>query len=487
MKIIFKDFKIKEGRIDFKIEGDDLDGSEIYFDLSEDIIPSNDSIAYSIATLAGEKYDKMIIEDLTVSPSVKKNIEEYASATVTVEIGEEAPKKEKENFTLNFSGGFDSLATYTLMPENTELVYLEFGGDFEREVKFFKRFNPYRVKTNLVTEGFNRNTEEFMGIGTLLYSDYLNTGYTVFGTIMKPNYMFYVKNPNSDENLYEAPFNYHGIKTVKYAQALTEIGTAMVVSHHFPELVEDSFESLAPVGSEKYFRKGLILDTVNKKFNRNLNISPDFSHVKYKMKWGRSLNADFISLYLIKNGCLDYLNKLYLHIPKEAIEFVDDLDLNLYERVNTTFMEKTFPSKDALSKYLTKLNEAGVIPFTEKDYDEFRKVADFLDKYHYIYAHPKNEVTTDNPYLEGYINLNKSYLDLNNSYSELNNKNMALKKEHNALRKNYSDLHKEFIEFKKDHYQGIKNYENEIENLNNIIDSYRSRRVVKFANSFKRS
>lgn len=57
-------------------------------------------------------------------------------------------EKERTGCILNFSGGFDSLAALYLMPEDTKLVAIDFGGWFEREKEFFKQFHPYTLKTN---------------------------------------------------------------------------------------------------------------------------------------------------------------------------------------------------------------------------------------------------------------------------------------------------------------------------------------------------
>src|SRR5699024_12658626 len=84
---------------------------------------------------------------------------------------------------LNFSGGFDSLAARVLEP-HAELISLDFGGRFSRERKFFERFDPYVLETNLVDIGLNRYAWSFMGIGSLLMRYELQLGAYSFGSIM---------------------------------------------------------------------------------------------------------------------------------------------------------------------------------------------------------------------------------------------------------------------------------------------------------------
>lgn len=70
-------------------------------------------------------------------------------------------------------------------------------------------------------------------------------------------------------------------------------------------------------------------------------------------------------------------------ILQEVVEFVVHHELNFYERLNCEFVSgTTFASDEARGEFMNKVLKAGVLPYTESDYEEFREVADFLNTYH---------------------------------------------------------------------------------------------------------
>ena len=161
-QIKFTDFKKCNGRIDFKciIEMDSLiEEKLIYFELEPEAQPSNDAIALAISTFVGEKFEQVSI-DLPISKETKDNIEKFTKAVVIAPVDKNTVLKPitGDNIILNFSGGFDSLAAMYLMPSRTKLVAIDFGGWFEREAKFFRKFQPYILKTNFRQLKMDRNS-----------------------------------------------------------------------------------------------------------------------------------------------------------------------------------------------------------------------------------------------------------------------------------------------------------------------------------------
>ena len=215
------------------------------------------------------------------------------------------------------------------MPNNTKLVAIDFGLGFEREENFFKNFNPYVLKTNVRKSlDADHNSWEFMGIGAILYSNYLNAGYHVFGTIMEASKENFLPNFRLPISVFNAPFCYCGLKEMRYINGLTEIGTSIIASYYDENKIANSLISLSNPGTEKRMSE----------------------------------------------------------IPDEAVRISTELDLKFYERLNCSCLNGTTLVNDKLrSDMIKKVMEAGVYPYTESDYDEYRQVANFLNKYHNFY------------------------------------------------------------------------------------------------------
>ncbi|MBQ2801073.1 MAG: hypothetical protein IJF03_06770 [Lachnospiraceae bacterium] len=315
--------------------------------------------------------------------------------------------KERTGCILNFSGGFDSLAALYLMPEDTKLVAIDFGGWFEREKEFFEQFNPYTLKTNFRQEKLDRNSWTFMGIGAILYAEALNARENVFGTILEATPKHFVKKPNAAYNGNTTPFLYAGLHDVRYTNGLTEVGTALVVSHYAPEMADRSLKSLSNPKTEKRYRKELLLDIVCEKFNRKVEFERTEAPDK-KIAFGTNLAVDFLCLYILKNRGMQVANGTVSDIPQEAVEFVATHELKFYERLNCEFVSgTTFSSDEARGEFMNKVLKAGVLPYTEMDYAEFREVANFLNTYHHFM---ENEVVSENKKKKTWIQVLKRFL-----------------------------------------------------------------------------
>lgn len=388
MKIAFKNFKIEKGRIDFTCQiwqgKEKTKKEEVWFELDNGIIPGNDAIAYALSTFAGTGFAEVEYE-LPISAEAKKNIENFTKAVVTAPVlkANASCDSKGNNVILNFSGGFDSLAALCLMPADTKLVSIDFGSWFERERKFFEEFHPYILKTNFRQLKLDKNSWTFMGTGSILYCGSLNAEYHVFGTIMEATTHQFAESPIAAVQNDVSPFCYAGLKEIRYTNGLTEVGTAIVVSHYLPDKINDSLISLANPKTEKRFRKQLLLDIVCEKFDRKIIFdktpAPD-----NKIPFGTNFAVDFLCLYILKNRGLSAANETVSDIPEEVLSFVGKLDLNFYERINCEYISgSTFQSNKARSEFMGKVLAAGILPYTEKDYKEFRETANFLNKYHH--------------------------------------------------------------------------------------------------------
>lgn len=386
--IHFYNFEIEKGRIDCVCERfleNDKKKHDIFFEFERENEPSNDAIAIMLSTLIGNFYDDVTI-DLEVSQQTKECIDKFTkvSCNMPVNLNRQKVNVSGNGIILNFSGGFDSLAAMCIMPKDTKLVAIDFGGWFQRETDFFLDFKPYILKTNFRQEKLDRSSWTFMGAGALLYAEYLNISYHVFGTNLESSLGHFRQNPFSTNSNETAPFSFMGLKDIRYTNGLTEVGTALIVAHYMPEIVNESLTSLANPRTQKRYRKELSMEIVCDKFAKKVNFEK--TGAGSVVLFGTDFLSDFLVIYVLKNKGLNVANTLVKDIPQEVIDFIQDKKLVFYERLHTGFVcGSTFRSDNERADYMDKLLQAGILPYDETDFKEFRATADLLNKYYTIY------------------------------------------------------------------------------------------------------
>lgn len=383
-EIHFTNFHIQSGEIRFRfgeyVDGELREKGELYFLLTPQIRPREELIALSISTLCGNKYQKIHL-DLSVDTSILGMISDFTAANVVVKKTLINPIgwKEKGNVTLNFSGGFDSLAAKCLMPKNIDLVSMDFGGKFSRERKFFERFNTCIVETNIVETHLRANSWSFMGIANILFSEYLGTNYYSFGNILAGSNDRLSLAPSAARNVSFPPFLALGMKSAPYVAGLTEVGTLRVLGHFDSGLVSDSLNSLANPGEDKRYRKQNLATIVEKKFGYNFDLDLVEPPKKAYYEFGKNYVHDFLAFYGIKNNGLELTEHTVRDIPKSLVDLTGDLSLDFFEKVNPNFF-LNFPSP-LLPGLIKNLANADILPYTEQDWLEFARVRDFLSQY----------------------------------------------------------------------------------------------------------
>lgn len=197
--------------------------------------PSTDAIAYTLSTLCGTTYGTIHM-DLEITEECREKLKAFTKAEVIVPAciqKVEQETAEKNAVVLNFSGGFDSLAAMSLMPKDTRLVAVDFGGWFERETDFFEKFSPYVLRTNFRKLKYDRESWTFMGAGSLLFSESLNAKYNIFGTILEASANQMTENPVNAIRQETMPFSGLGLQDMRVVNGLTEVGTAMICTYYF--------------------------------------------------------------------------------------------------------------------------------------------------------------------------------------------------------------------------------------------------------------
>ena len=336
--------------------------------------PHNDLVALALSTLCGRRY-KSIHFGLPVSDRVVDGIGRFSLAAVTA-AGNLSPVsiEERSGLTLNFSGGFDSLAARCLLPEGTNLVSMDFGGRFARENKFFRRFEPFTVTTNLVETPLRTNSWSFMGIASILTASHFATRYQCFGSILEAGPENFAATAATVGSRTEVqPFSSCGIDTLPIVRGLTEVGTLLVLARYLPDLIGPSLLSLASPGEEKLYRKYLLARSIEDRRGIDLGLPVVDPPGRPPFRFGQSLAADFLSVYLARFAGQEAVERTIAHLPQEVIDLSRTLELRFYDRFNPSFISAVPAS--ILGRVVERLADAGIVPYDESDWREFALVA----------------------------------------------------------------------------------------------------------------
>lgn len=353
---------------------------EIYFKFDEKINVNDNLIAIALSTFCGQKYDEIYF-DLNIHENTISNLSSFTLANITTK-GIDNNKflvENKNNIVLNFSGGFDSLAEKFLLGDSAKLVSISF---FSSETNFFKKFSPYILETNFRRLGYNNNGWTFMGVASVLFSNFLSIKYQTFGTVFESYHLQATQEFSSRDKFFSPPLSYAGIQDIKLIQGITEIGTALIMCNAYPYLVNDSLVSLSVPGTEKRYRKQLIIQVLKKKFNlENIYIELTEPPIEEKRAvWGNNYVVDFISLYILKYIGIEETSNILRNIPDDAIDFVNNNSLDFYEKFNPNYLNNI--PKEIKSEVIKNLAIAKIYPYNQKDFEDLKNVLIFLSKYH---------------------------------------------------------------------------------------------------------
>jgi len=367
-------------RIDLEVERNGA-VQELWFEFSQRVVLSDDTILIALSTLCARVF-KAIHFDLSPSAEAIRKIEAYTLAEVTTRgIGATLEEASRYGTVLSFSGGFDSLAAYCLMPLDTGLVSMDFMGRFARERAFYeKHFKTITVQTNLLETGLHRNSWAFMGIGAILTSQHTSAAFHTFGSILEagPDNMSVAPAAARADTF--PPFAAAGFTNAPFVVGLTEIGTLQTLLHYRPDLVRESLNSVASPGEEKLYRKQVLTQVVAARRGVKLDLDISPKPTKTHFAFGQNFALDLLALYIAKHAGEDVASDLVRDIPTDAFDHAKRLDLTFFERANTNLFDR-FPA-EYFGGLTERLSDADIRFYTEKDWIEFRKVRKLLAPYH---------------------------------------------------------------------------------------------------------
>lgn len=377
-EIRFQNLNVGAERIEVEAKTADV-SYDLYFEFDRPITVSTTAVAIAMSTLCGRAFSKVGF-DFPVAPHTLPIIRELTHSDIETS-GDERPAAGKRGGTLlSFSGGFDSMAAKMLMPADTNLVSMDFGGRFAREREFFEKFDTLRVSTNIVDTPLRSNSWSFMGIGAILTSDYFRAEYHTFGGIFEAGPDNMRATPAAARPNTFPPFRAAGYINAPYVLGLTEIGTLSVMLRQEPDIVAQSLLSVASPGEEKLYRKAILADVVAESLGVTLARADITAPAVPHFQFGKNFALDLLVLYVMARTGDKAARGLAKEIPDEAVQLSDRLDMTFMERSSPTLFEN-FP-KALTPDFHKRLAENEIRWYTEKDWREFGQVRDFLTAFH---------------------------------------------------------------------------------------------------------
>ena len=338
-----------------------------------------DRLAALLSSFCGIAYSEIYF-DFPVSVEMIKRVAEFTKAKV--ESSEEnhltLPRK-RSGHVLSFSGGFDSLAAKALMPIDTHLVSIDFGGRFHRESIFFERFNPFVVETNLVETPFRQNSWTFMSLGAIIADATLNSRYHTFGTILEAFPDSFAHNQGVVQNFTPLPLEMIGVENAPYVLGLSEAATLKIVLQSDRALLNDALISLASPREEKLHRKKMLATAVAQRLGTSLNLPEIESPLKPHFSFGEVFSVDLIALYVGWALGKQVADTMVRDLPESALNEVNASGMDFMEHWNPNLYE-SFPT-ELYPSLVHKLASFGLHPYTEQNWEQLAIIRRILNKH----------------------------------------------------------------------------------------------------------
>ncbi|MBO1029050.1 hypothetical protein IPU79_07605 [Micrococcus luteus] len=376
--IRFSDLKMAPQRIDVTAHHAGR-AESIVFEFSEPTETTCSLVAIALSALCGRAFEAVSF-DFPVSEEATRYISALTHCPVESDGTEPREEREGSGCVLNFSGGFDSLAARALMPSNTRLVSMDFGGRFAREREFFERFDTLRVSTNVLNSPLRLNSWSMMGMGAILAAHSLKAKYISFGSIIEASVDSLRVTPAIVKAQTFPPFAAAGYHNAPFALGLSEVGTAKVLLQDDASLAVDSLLSLASPGEEKLYRKAVLLDIVAD----SLGVPVDIPDIKRPERphypFGTAFAVDMLALYVIsKTGDLT-ARGLVRDIPAGVAQIARQLDLSFLEQVNPTLI-RALP-EPLRPDFYHKLASHGLAFYDESDWSEVKRLRHLISAFY---------------------------------------------------------------------------------------------------------
>ena len=361
-----------DGCVSARVRYGDTDDT-IWFQLPVSHRPHPDLVASAIVAVFGSTFSEWEYR-APISSTTLRHLESFTGAEWDVPLYSLDPRTPGSDTVLNFSGGFDSLAAVALLGDDNPKVSIDFGSRFERERKFFSKFDTAIVSTN--ARDFETSWT-FMGVGAILLADYFNAGYLSFGSILEasPWGMVAREKPKMGNPL----FLNIGLRETNPLGGMTEFGTALIAARAFPDLIVESLSSLADRHTEKYKRKFLLLQCVAEEVDDAAVLTQMATPtLKEPIEFGRHFAADFLApgMWTHCNG-EDWMRR-----PGGFESWASEKSFEFYWREIPGL--DPHPVLSVEQSISARKSQLGIEPYRSRDWDELRSVLSVISFFHRI-------------------------------------------------------------------------------------------------------
>jgi len=170
-----------------------------------------------------------------------------------------------------------------------------------------------------------------------------------------------------------------GLYDSTMTRGLTEFGTAAVLVALCPDLIGDSTASVADAGSEKLFRKRLLVEAARHWSGGNI---PDFDLFELPKKrpvFGTTFAIDFLTLAFAGLYGRDTVARWTDGTDAIDAEVLGNIDFGWLFKFNPLFLDEI--PKGLRGRVLANLEASGIEQFNDEDFDNYRALRGLLDRY----------------------------------------------------------------------------------------------------------
>lgn len=356
---------------------------EITFAVPTDFHTHNDAVAAALMTLVGRTFS-VVSFSFPISQRCADILRAYYDlADVGPVDPDMEPRRRGRYLGLLLSGGIDSMALWLtlrrVLGDAFKVITTEFGGWFSFEARGYERFHRHvSCRTDFRAKGFADQGRFTLAV-PLLFADYADLAAVTTGH-------HFVHTPLSIESLrdgrqprfldHDRPLHAGGLDEVHIARCLNMPGLLMLAMLAEPELLEACWYGSAPPGLDKHYHKGLVFRRLFQRQGRP--IPPwlaDITPPRRQTRFREGVTVRFTALYLAKHVGIDAVRR--------GIRDIDDYDLGFLADLDLTFMERYCPNllgfipPEIRAGVLAVFHEAGIVPWSERDWQEFDVVRDF--------------------------------------------------------------------------------------------------------------
>lgn len=347
------------------------------FDTPADFHTHNDCVAAAVMTLIGSRY-RTVRFNFPISPTCAAILLDYYQLDDVGPVSPNVePRRRGASLGLMFSGGLDSLAMWMILnhalgPGEFRVVTTAFGGWFAFEEQGYQHVpRDVACRTDFRQKQYDRSGR-FTAAVPLLFADYLDLDGVVTGHLMNhpPLSIESLADGRSPKYLREdLPLLAGGLGEVHIGRALWAPSPLWIAAQGDPERFEACWRGSSPPGSEKHFKKGMMLRLLYER--AGLRLPEWLATIAPPRRPSRLLDTPpnlMMSLYMIARVGVEPYRVAISDLGRHDFDVIRELRFTFIERYNPNVTGR-LPA--ALRGPVTRaFHSWGIEPYDERDWAE---------------------------------------------------------------------------------------------------------------------